>query len=147
MFMTLLPHMFFCCRTCIPHMTLLLHMFLLPHLYTAHVFCCRTCIPHMSSSFDWFEQLWFEKSIFFGLVVRLLKIFFKQVNPRIYLIQAVFIFFLTAQLRRAVGFFVLTSFFELSQFEQLNITQPTQGSTSCREPVDLCLKFEDPKMD
>ncbi len=32
----------------------------------------------MSSSFDWFEQLWFKQSFNFGLIVRLLKMFLKN---------------------------------------------------------------------
>ncbi len=57
-------------------MTFLLHMFmtLLPHMF----FCCRTCILLMSSSFDWFEHLWFENSFINSLIVRLLKFFLNR---------------------------------------------------------------------
>ncbi len=70
-------------------MTLLPQMFLLPHLYTAHVFL----LSHMYTTHV--KQFWLIWAV---------------------VIWPVILF----------GFFVSASFFELLQFEQLNITPPIE---------------------
>jgi hypothetical protein len=132
MSMTLLPHMFFAaahvyptwlscrtcswlyCRACFCCRTCILHMF----------FCFQTCIPYISSSFNWFKQLSFNQSFKFGQIVILLKIFKKNRSIQGFTwFEQTSSFLSSAQPHWPVGFFVSTSFFELSQFEQLNITQ------------------------
>ncbi len=117
MFMTLLPHMFFAAahvyRTC----------FLLPHMYTPHDF-------HAAHVHDFtaahVEQFWLIRVvviraiIHFGPNCETAKNVFK--NGLIQGLSQKVIFCQLLDMRQAVGIFVSTSFFELSQ---LNISRPT----------------------
>jgi hypothetical protein len=90
-------------------------------MYT--IFFTINCVEQLTFSKNFVDQLQFEQSSICCLKVKLLEINFYYTYGRWFLIFNQFsLFFSTAQLRQAVGIFVLTSFFELSQFEQLNIS-------------------------
>ena len=90
-------------------------------MYT--IFVTINCVEQLTFFKTFVDQLQFEQSLIFCLKVKLLENDFQYRYGRWFSIfDQLSLFWHLLEWCRAVVFFVSTSFFELSQFEQLNIS-------------------------
>ena len=91
-------------------------------MYT--IFFTINCVEQLTFFKAFVDQLKFEQTLIFCLKVKLLDIIFQYTYGRWFLIFDRFsLFCQLLNLRRAVDIFMSTSFFELSNFEQLIISR------------------------